>query len=195
MGTEVTVYTVGHSNHTIEHFVGLLRPAGIRRLVDVRSNPVSGYCPHFDKEPLQRALRVAGIQYVFLGAELGGRPPETEFYDAAGYVLYGEIARSPRFQAGIQKLLEGAAQCPTAIMCGEEDPAACHRHLLISRVLAESGHNVMHIRGDGTLESYDDVLNRDRSPQLNLFDHMEPAPWKSTRSVLPRSRPETSSEP
>jgi hypothetical protein len=99
----VTVFTVGHSNHPIEHFLDLLRRAGIRMLVDVRSSPVSGYCPHFDKQPLQRALRVARVQYLFLGAELGGRPPETEFYDAAGYVLYDKMARSARFRAGVQR--------------------------------------------------------------------------------------------
>lgn len=194
-GAEVTIYTAGHSNHSIEHFLGLLRRAGIHMLVDVRSSPVSGYCPHFDKEPLQRALRAAQVQYLFLGAELGGRPPETEFYDAAGYVLYGKMARSAGFQAGIQRLVETAGQRPTAIMCGEEDPASCHRHLLIARVLAEAGNKVIHIRGNGTLETYDDVLNRDRSPQLSLFDYMEPAPWRSTRSVSPKSQPETSSEP
>jgi uncharacterized protein (DUF488 family) len=164
-------------------------------LVDVRSIPVSAYCPHFDKEPLQRALRVARVQYLFLGAELGGRPTEIEFYDAAGYVLYGKMAGSARFQEGIQRLLETAGQRPTAIMCGEEDPTACHRHLLVSRVLAEAGNKVIHIRGNGALETYDDLLNRNRSPQLSLFEYMEPAPWRSTRSVSPRSQPETSSEP
>ncbi len=191
----MTIYTVGHSNHSIEHFLALLRDAGIQTLVDVRSIPVSAYCPHFDKEPLQRALRVARVRYLFLGRELGGRPAETEFYDAAGYVLYGKMAGSAAFQAGIHRLLETAGQRPTAIMCGEEDPAACHRHLLIARVLAEAGNKVIHVRGNGTLETYEDVLNRDRSPQLSLFDYMEPAPWRSTRSVSPRSQPGTSSEP
>ena len=191
----MVIYTIGHSNHTIEDFIGLLRKSGVQVLVDVRSKPVSGYCPHFDKEPLARALRASGVQYLFLGAELGGRPEETEFYDAAGYVLYDKIARSAQFQAGIERLLEAAGPRLTAIMCGEDDPATCHRHLLIARVLAEGGHTVIHIRGDGSRVSYEDLLNRARSPQLDLFDYMEPAPWKSTRSVLRRSQPESSSEP
>ncbi len=191
----MTICTIGHSNHTLEHFMALLHGAGIQVLVDVRSSPVSAYCPHFDREPLQRALRAAGLQYVFLGAELGGRPEEAEFYDPAGYVSYEKMASSPRFLAGIDRVLETAARRTVALMCGEEDPATCHRHLLVARVLAGRGVAVQHIRGDGTQQSYQEVVDRDRSPQMNLFDYQEPAPWRSTRSVSPRNQPGNSSTP
>jgi len=35
---DLTVYTIGHSNHPLESFLGLLRQQGIRALIDVRSN-------------------------------------------------------------------------------------------------------------------------------------------------------------
>lgn len=37
------IYTVGHSNHPIERFLGLLQRHGIELLADVRSMPYSRY--------------------------------------------------------------------------------------------------------------------------------------------------------
>lgn len=69
-----TLYTIGHSNHTIDAFIELLQQHGVTALVDVRSHPFSRYLPHFCQSPLKRALTNANIQYVFLGQELGARP-------------------------------------------------------------------------------------------------------------------------
>ena len=58
--------------------------------MDVRSYPASRYAPQFNRKSLASALEANGIGYAFMGAELGGRPKEAEFYDAAGRVLYDE---------------------------------------------------------------------------------------------------------
>ena len=42
-------------------------------------------------------------------------------------------------------------------MCSEEDPAVCHRHLLVGRVLAGEGLTLRHIRGDGRLQTDADL--------------------------------------
>lgn len=65
-----TVFTVGHSNHTIEHFLGLLTVHNISAIADVRSSPYSEYSPQFNREAMQEKLRDANIEYVFLGREL-----------------------------------------------------------------------------------------------------------------------------
>src|SRR5581483_10573171 len=68
------IYTIGHSNHPIEHFAGLLQQHGIQALADVRSNPYSRFNPQFNREKLQASLAATGgIRYVFLGEELGAR--------------------------------------------------------------------------------------------------------------------------
>ena len=74
-----------------------------------------------------------------MGAELGGRPDGDEFYDVGGYVLYGRMAESPSFEAGVALLCERARRPRPTIMCSEEDPALCHRFLLITRVLHGRG--------------------------------------------------------
>ncbi|MFO0968578.1 MAG: DUF488 domain-containing protein [Gemmataceae bacterium] len=146
------LYTVGHSNHALEAFVGLLRKHGIQVLVDVRSQPASRYLPHFNKNEVAAGVEAAGVRYLFLGAELGGRPEGRDFYDEAGHVLYDRLAASPRFQEGIVRLERGLTRFRVAIMCSEEDPAVCHRYLLIARVMRESGVPIAHIRGDGSLQ-------------------------------------------
>lgn len=70
------VLTIGHSTHPLEAFVGLLGRYEVAKVVDVRSTPYSRFNPQFNREPLARNLTACGIEYVFLGAELGGRPDD-----------------------------------------------------------------------------------------------------------------------
>ncbi|HEY5997137.1 MAG TPA: DUF488 domain-containing protein, partial [Candidatus Deferrimicrobiaceae bacterium] len=67
----VTVYTVGHSTHGLDEFVGLLRAYGIERLVDVRTIPRSRHNPQFNADTLGPALRNRRIGYRHMKA-LGG---------------------------------------------------------------------------------------------------------------------------
>lgn len=165
------LYTVGHSNVTLESFLRLLQRHHIEAVADVRTRPRSRYVPHFDAGPLREALARCAIGYVPLGRELGGRPEGDEFYDEKDRVLYGRLAASPAFQRGIDRILGGAASYRLALLCSEENPSRCHRHLLIGRVLRERGVEVSHIRGDGRLETEADLAAREASdsPQLTLF--------------------------
>jgi uncharacterized protein (DUF488 family) len=192
MHDQPTLYTVGHSNHSEEKFLDLLQQHGIEVLVDVRSQPFSRYSPHFNDSHLRRSLRDAGIQYLFMGDTLGGRPEGDEFFDEAGHALYHRIAESPAFLAGIERLQRGAAEHRVAIMCSEEDPAICHRHLLVARVISGRGIGVLHIRGDGRLESEEQIARHQN--QGLLFAELADESWKSLRSVSPKHRPPSSSE-
>ena len=185
------IYSIGHSNHTIDVLLGLLSQHAIDVLADVRAAPDSKYCPQFDKQTLEAAIRQASVQYLYLGRELGGRPDGTEYYDEDGHVLYWRRARAAEFLAGIERLERGRQQYRIGLLCSEEDPAGCHRHLLIGRVLAARGVAVQHIRGDGRLQTPDDL----ESPQMALFADLEERAWKSIRSVSPREPHATSSPP
>lgn len=81
------IWSVGHSNHDMSRFLELVRGAGVEVVADVRSQPFSRFNPQFSRHELWAALRRAGLDYVFLGEELGGRPLEEELYDADGRVL------------------------------------------------------------------------------------------------------------
>jgi uncharacterized protein (DUF488 family) len=164
-----TVFTVGHSSHSLERFLELLRGHGIQIVVDVRSRPYSRHVPHFTKAPLERALVQHGLRYVFLGRVLGGRPEGAEHYDAEGRLDIERRQASLDFQIGITVVLDLEREGRVALMCGEEDPFDCHRRQLVGRSLFEQGVEVIHIRGDGRLQA-EEELRRGAASQLSLFD-------------------------
>lgn len=183
------VFTIGHSSHSAEKFVSLLKMHGIEMVVDVRSHPYSRHAPHFKARVLEASLSENGIGYLFLGGELGGRPESREFYDARGRVDYGLLSRSPTFREGVSKLEAEIESHMVALLCSEENPARCHRRLLVGRSLEERGITVRHIRGDGSIQSEHDV---DGGHPV-LFPETEASPRKSIRSASPRRpRPNSS---
>lgn len=190
-----TVYTIGHSSHSFEEFLRLLTGNRINVVVDTRSAPYSKFAPQFDRESIQRDLTQSGIKYLFLGAELGGRPKNPSYYDESGHVLYSRITKDPAFNSGIERLERGMANFRVALMCGEEDPAHCHRRLLVSRVLVERGHEVLHIRGDARVETDTEVSAASGKSLVNeqpaLFAELDEDQWRSTASVSPRRMPES----
>ena len=156
--THRTIYSIGHTNHSIERFLELLRANSITALADVRSRPVASYSRHFDKAKLEASLKESGIAYVFLGYGMGGKPSEPEFYDDEGYVCYDRIAAAPAFAEALGRLETGIDRFTLAMMCGEENPWGCHRRLMVGRQLAERGVLVWHIRGDGRLQTEAELL-------------------------------------
>ena|SRR5579862_2702125 len=192
--TTKRIMTVGHSNHTREHFLELLRRNSVEVIAEVRSYPYSNYSPQFDRETLKAALEKEGIKYVDLGKELGGRPEGAEFYDADGHVRYDRVAAAGFFKAGVERLEEGAGRFTVALLCSEEDPGVCHRALLVGRVMRERGCEVEHIRGDGTRQTDSEVFpEAGEAAQGTLFGVAKETAWKSIPSVLPRKRQKSSS--
>ena len=161
------IYTIGHSNHPIERFLGLLQPHGITAVADVRSTPYSRFNPQFRREKLQAALAAVGIQYVFLGQELGARSQDPACYDGEGRVSYAKLARTELFRKGIARLRAGMADHRISLMCAEREPLECHRTILVARELVRAGVPVTHILGDGSLESHEQALQR-LAVSLNL---------------------------
>ncbi len=191
------IFTIGHSNHEEQAFLDLLQRHEIEVVADVRSQPYSKYTTQFNSDQIKQALAGAGINYVFLGRELGGRPDGPEFYDAENHVRYDRVAESPLFRQGIERLETGIRKFRVALMCSEENPAECHRNLLVGRVLGQRGVELVHIRGDGRLQTQAE-LNRESGQsdhrQKLLLPELEEQPWRSIRSVSPKPLPPNSSE-
>lgn len=171
---QMSVLTIGHSNGKLDAFIKLLRQHMVEVLVDVRSQPYSRYSPHFCRETLQRAVRDAGIRYLFMGDSLGGRPTSRECYDPNGHISYDKIEEQDFYKEGIERLVDCIRRYRVCILCSEEDPIRCHRRLLISRTLLRRGIEVSHIRGNGTCETEAAVQARfdSKKPgrkQLRLF--------------------------
>ncbi len=132
-GQKIRIWTIGHSNRSIETFLELLREHSIQVLADIRSFPTSKI-EHFKREEMERWLPENGIEYVWLGKELGG-------YRKGGYKRH---MRTKLFREGVQKLLEIARQKRTCMMCMEKNPKYCHRRFL-SAYLERKGVEVIHI--------------------------------------------------
>ena len=146
------VYTIGHSNTETVKLITLLKQYGIKTVVDVRSAPYSRHAPQFNKDRIKPELMKAEINYVFMGNVLGGKPEKfrSETSDDA---KYRKISLLEEYKNGISRLIEIANTRKTAIMCSEENPENCHRHLLIAKSLLAKGVEVKHIRSSGTVEA------------------------------------------
>lgn len=139
--TEILIRTIGHSTHPIERFVDLLKQAGVKLLVDVRSMPYSRRFPQFSRERLNKSLAEAGIDYLWEGEALGGKP---------------RAARAA-FEAGLSRVIERSTDTQLCLMCAEKEPLDCHRTILVSRGLAERGAAIEHLLADGTRRAHKDV--------------------------------------
>jgi uncharacterized protein (DUF488 family) len=191
-----SVLTIGHSNHSLEGFMALLSGAGVTAIADVRSSPSSRHCSQFDREPLRASLHAAGIEYVFLGHSLGGRPADPSLF-TDGVADYERMAKTREFRRGIERVMDGAGRYRVALLCSERDPLDCHRFLMVSRALDERGCAVAHILADGTVETMDEteqrLLDLTGVQQVDLFgrsqaDLLDAAYRKRARVVAYRRR-------
>jgi len=153
MSSLPSILTLGHSTHTWEWFVSLLKLGRATAVADVRSAPYSRHTPYFSREKLAAGLRREAVEYVFLGGELGGRPSDPHLF-SGNIADYEKMARTESFQTGLTRVINGASRYRIALLCAERDPLNCHRFLLVSRRLAERGLAISHILPDGSFEDH-----------------------------------------
>ena len=133
MAEDKPIYTLGTSTRSPEEFIALLRDHGVELVVDVRRFPSSRF-EHFGQEKLTKMLAKAGIDYFYMGEELGG-------YRREGYRTF---TTSADFQASVERLRQVAREKRAAIICAERFPWRCHRRF-ISLALEKLGTQVIHI--------------------------------------------------
>ena len=125
------IYTIGHSNHSREEFLRLLRLHGIELLIDVRTSPFSKRYPWFNRKNIEGWL--GEIKYEFHGKTLGGLEDvavEIRRDSCANLAVVSENKR-------------------IALMCAEGDPSKCHRGDVLASILSDLGVEVIHILPDG----------------------------------------------
>lgn len=153
------LFTIGHSDHELPHFLALLAEHRITAVADVRSHPYSRFHPQYNREALIDALDAIDIKYVFLGRELGARRSEPEGYER-NRARYDLVRRLPAFQEGLARLRNGIHSNQIALLCAERDPLTCHRAILICRELRSDPIEILHIREDGSIEGTADAEAR-----------------------------------
>jgi uncharacterized protein (DUF488 family) len=170
------LYTIGHSNHSLEIFLSLLQQHSITALCDVRSHPYSKHHPQFSYQFLKEELKKHGIVYVFLGKELGARSTDSGCYKE-GKVQYARLAQTQIFQEGLNRLNKGIESYRIALMCAEKDPLNCHRTILICRHLRTTDLMIKHILEDGRVETQTEaeqrLIDRLNLPKPNLLTNFE----------------------
>jgi uncharacterized protein (DUF488 family) len=165
-----TVYTLGHAQGTFDNFAEALLAREITLAVDVRSKPWLKWAKQFNKEEVEALLPQAGIEYLWLGEHLGGRPEGDQFYDAENHALYQPISEQLWFLKAIGRVEYEAERRNVALFCVEELPEKCHRFHLLGRVLHARRANVLHLRGSGTAESQANVAERIGEGQMQLLE-------------------------
>lgn len=140
--TETCVYTIGHSTHSIDEFIRMLKVNHIERLIDVRTIPGSRHNPQFGEHELVTSVPESGIDYQRL-AELGGlrkTPIAATTINGAwrnrSFRNYADYMQTPEFSSGIDELIALAKKQTVAIMCAEAVPWRCHRSLIGDALLA-----------------------------------------------------------
>ena len=169
MPTTLTFWTIGHGTIELEDLFKLLAAQGVEVLMDVRSSPYSRYVPQANREVVSAAAQRKGLQYVFLGAELGGHPSDQTMVLPNGKPDYDQMAAAEHYLRGIDALVGLAKEHRVCFMCSEEDPCHCHRALLVAETLAKRGYQILHLRHDGRVETHAEVMNRRTGGQLALF--------------------------
>lgn len=152
-----TIYTIGHSTHSLNDFVEMLQSFDIRVLVDIRHFPGSRKFPHFNKENLAAELPKVGITYTHL-EDLGGRrkvhkDSKNNRWRNDSFRGYADYMETENFELAAAKLEAIALKQPTAYMCSEAVWWRCHRSM-VSDYLKAKGWTVLHIMGIGKAEEH-----------------------------------------
>ncbi|MEO3433173.1 DUF488 domain-containing protein [Inquilinus sp. CAU 1745] len=151
-------FTIGHSTRPTPEFVDLLRPSGIRTVVDVRTMPRSRTNPQFNFDVLPESLRPFQIGYCHV-RKLGGlrarrkgdAPSPNGLWRNTSFRNYADYALTEDFSDGLEELLGLGREGPCAIMCAEAVWWRCHRRIISDYLLA-AGHEVFHIMGPEKVE-------------------------------------------
>lgn len=147
------IYSIGHSNRSIEQFLGLLKAHGIKKVVDVRTIPGSRHNPQFNKEMLRAALKKIGIHYEHLKVLGGLRKTQKGSVNLGWKNLsfrgFADYMQTSEFAKGLNRVRTIARKQKTVIMCAEAVPWHCHRSL-IADALVKNGLQVLHIQSRKT---------------------------------------------
>jgi len=172
------IFTIGHSQHSDDYFLNMLRTHDINYIIDVRSIPFSQHAPNYNKAILNASLISNKIKYAFMGEYFGARPKSVDLYSEKGYLDFNKVKNSKPFLIGVENVLKGIEQGNRiALMCTEKDPIECHRAILVANAFYERGMDVEHILADKTLLNHN-ILNKrlvdmyfpDRN-QISFFDN------------------------
>lgn len=172
-----TLFTIGHSNRSLDEFLDVLHSHAIQQLIDVRSHPGSRRFPVFNRNSLSGTVEEEGIAYAWFGYELGGMrrdKPDSPHTALAtnGFRGYADYMASPVFQEAICRLTSLASSKAVAIMCAERDPYQCHRSMIADYLVLNNWRVIHLLDGINDQEHKLNPLARSQN-QLPIYDRLD----------------------
>lgn len=164
--TGPAIFTIGHSTHSIEQFIGLLSMNQIDLLIDVRTVPRSRHNPQFSRDALAAALSSTGIEYEHDAALGGLRRPRPDSLNSAwrnaSFRGFADHMQTAHFNESLDAALVQGGVRRIALMCAEGNPFRCHRSLIADAIVAR-GLTSCEITASG----------RPKKHRLTAFAHVE----------------------
>ncbi|WP_069999735.1 DUF488 domain-containing protein [Cellulosilyticum sp. I15G10I2] len=155
------LFTIGHSNYSVDRLIDMLRYYHINCIVDIRGTPYSKYNIQFNKETIRQTLIDQGYKYIYMGKEFAAQREDKRLYKNDGYADFEKVIYDKDFLNGIERLKSGCKKgYRIALMGAMQDPINCHRCILLGRALQEEGFNLKHICDDYSLASQEDLEER-----------------------------------
>ena len=177
----IGVFTIGHSDHSFDQFLQLVKRHGVEEMIDVRTSPYSRWATDFNREKLEMDLENAGIGYTHLGGTLGGRPRSLDLYDTNWVADYALMSATEDFDDDIGQVERIAEERVVCLLCSERQPEDCHRALLVAEALVSREVSVHHILVTGDLIEHESLVGRlmvdyqrkSKSADLGMFPSRE----------------------
>lgn len=143
----VAVYTIGYEEISIDRFLDRLLRSGIKRVIDVRANPVSRKYG-FARSSLSNLAGKLGLGYIHW-PELGissakRREARTapEFRELFGYY---EREILPAKAGAVATVAETMEREPAVLVCMEKEAVDCHRSRLARRIASITDLKIVHL--------------------------------------------------
>jgi uncharacterized protein (DUF488 family) len=159
------IYTIGHSNYSVEKLIDMLKYYDINCVIDIRGTPYSKYNVQYNKEIIAKSLKEAGFLYIYMAKEFAANRENKLSYNKEGYSDFEKVVNEKEFINGIERLKAGCEKGYIIALLGAmQDPIRCHRSILIGRALREHKFNVKHILDDYSIAFQEnieeDLLNK-----------------------------------
>lgn len=152
-----TIYTIGHSTHSLEEFLAMLQSFNIKILANIRSLPGSRKFPQFNQDELKISMSENGIEYLHF-PDLGGRrKPKKDTkntrWNNPSFRGYADYMETENFRKAVAELEKLASNQNTAILFSEAVWWRCHRSM-VSDDLKAKNLEVLHIMTVGKVQEH-----------------------------------------
>jgi uncharacterized protein (DUF488 family) len=141
------IFTIGYEQATQAQVIGALKAAGVKLVIDVRAVAASRRAG-FSKTILAASLKDEGLDYIHLkplGTPKAGREAARAGRTQEMHDIFEAHLAEPEAVVALADAADLADKRPSALLCYEADPAACHRRILTDR-LVEHGFEVDDLR-------------------------------------------------